>query len=166
VTDHREVLLGWLHMLYHATHPHLYIPSRSDRKGCRFCHEFGLAASVPVKTSTFRNALSVLKGQGYIDVAGDFVTITDDGRANVPSGGIDHESVVAMWRSKFGGATLRMLDLLLDRPEGMTREELATAADVDVTTSTFRNSLSLLRGSGAVRAGRDGFVQVDEALTQ
>lgn len=125
--------------------------------------QLAIAATVPVRTSTFRNAISILKTSGYIDVAGDDVAITDAGCATAPAGAVDQRSIVEMWRNKFGGATLRMLDRLLDRPQGMSRADLASAADVDVSTSTFRNSLSLLRSAGAIIVNRD-HVQADESL--
>jgi len=46
----------------------------------------------------------------------------------------------------------------------MSRADLAAGADVDVTTSTFRNSLSLLRSAGAIIVERE-YVRADESLT-
>lgn len=32
-----EILIGWLHLMYHIQQPHLYLASRASRHGCRFC---------------------------------------------------------------------------------------------------------------------------------
>ena len=38
VAEEREVICGWLHLLYHLTQPSLYIPSRINRGArCKFC---------------------------------------------------------------------------------------------------------------------------------
>jgi hypothetical protein len=38
-----EVLVGWLHLLYHLHHLELYTQTRIDRNGsrCKFCPRFG-----------------------------------------------------------------------------------------------------------------------------
>jgi hypothetical protein len=33
-----EIVLGWLHLIYHAHRPELYTPSRANQV-CRFCRE-------------------------------------------------------------------------------------------------------------------------------
>lgn len=37
--DRSGVMTGFLHLLYHIEHPHLYTPSKKTRT-CRFCHAF------------------------------------------------------------------------------------------------------------------------------
>lgn len=125
--------------------------------------QLAIAATVPVRTSTFRNAISILKTSAYIRVGGDEICITDLGRVNMPAGAVDQRSVVETWRAKFGGVTLRMLDALLEEPDGMSRAQLADRAGVDVTTSTFRNGLSLIKNAGAAIVERD-HVRADESL--
>lgn len=105
------------------------------------------------KTSTMRNALSALRGAGFVH-GSDPVRITDLGRAEVgdiptlPSGA----ELVQQWRDELGdGAPGRLFNALLDAyPAVLSADELAERADVEPGTSTLRNGMSRLRVLGLV----------------
>ncbi len=119
--------------------------------------QLALQSGYKLTSSTFRNGLSTLKGDGLIDVAGATVRPTDAGLdaarhvAPLPEGA----ALVEWWRSKVGGGAPGALfdALLAAHPRALTKPELAEASGYSIESSTFRNGLSKLRTLELVERG-------------
>lgn len=116
-------------------------------------------AKIKVSTSTFRNCISKLKVRGFIDTPGDNLVATQAGMDYL---GADvappdsPEEIRERWRKQFGGVSLAAFDYLISlEGQGVTRADLAAAANIDMTTSTFRNVLSKLRINGLIAENGD-----------
>lgn len=121
-----------------------YFPDGRTRR------QLALQSGYKLTSSTFRNALSTLKRDGLIDVAGDLIRPTESGLdagigvAPLPTG----KALVDWWRAKIGGgAPGAIFDALLDARHHtfVTVEELAIATGYSAESSTMRNALSKLR---------------------
>lgn len=114
---------------------------------------------VKQKTSTMRNALSALRGHGFI-TGSDPIAITEAGLAEVgdvtdglPTG----PELLEHWRSKLGeGAPRRIFDLLVETwpSDELSPGDIAEYAEVLPGTSTLRNAMSKLRSLGLVDGWR------------
>jgi hypothetical protein len=104
--------------------------------------------------STIRNALSTLKQRGLIEVAGDDISLTPDGRraAGPPPTPKSSEETIAIWRGKLGGgAPLALFEALVSEyPDAVPRDGLGEITGINPTTSTMRNALSKLRSNGLI----------------
>jgi Mn-dependent DtxR family transcriptional regulator len=116
--------------------------------------QVALFAEASPKSSTFANNLGALRTHGYIDYpAGGRVQLTDHGRSIADAGAapqtIDelHRYVAGL----VGPAKWRLLEQLIlyyDAP--MTKQQLAEAAGVSVSSSSFANNLGALRSLGLI----------------
>jgi hypothetical protein len=126
-------------------------------------------AGVSRKRSTFRNAMSTLRGKGYIEGSTSNPTVT---QAGIDALGTSYEplptgrALVDHWLGLIGGpdgSEQRVLRAILDRyPDWVAHDEVADTAGVDRSKSTYRNTLSKLRGYDLVTTTKDRVVANDE----
>lgn len=116
-------------------------------------------AQVSATKSTLRNALSTLRGPGWItDNGAGSLVITEAGLAELgdfdplPTG----EALLDYWRAEIGNGKPRDIfeELLTAYPEALTNQVLAERLGIDPTVSTLRNGLSTLRSLGVVEGNR------------
>lgn len=111
-------------------------------------------AKISPRKSTFRNAISVLKTQGYIEVQGDELVATQagmDALGAAPEAPKPPEEVRAQWLRELPEGPSRMLELLIGQyPSPIDRLQLAELCRLDPNVSTFRNYLSTLRSRGLI----------------
>jgi hypothetical protein len=129
--------------------------------------KMAVLAKVPVKASTFRNGLSRLKSLGYIQVEGEAVYCTDEGREQ--AGDFDAlpqsaEDSIRMWMQKLSPAYQRLLQAAIDAyPEWSERDDIAANSNVPVDSSTFRNGISRLKTLGLIKVS-SGKIMASEDL--
>ncbi len=101
----------------------------------------------------FRNTLATARSAGYIEGSNTgIMKLTDSGRAIAPpSERLVGQEFVDYWlnHKSFGSAEKKTLQALIERPDGMTVDELAPAAGYTVSGG-FRNTLSTLRTAGVL----------------
>lgn len=110
-------------------------------------------AEISARKSTLRNALSTLRGPGWITGSGE-LAITDAGLEalgdfeELPTG----EALLTHWRAAIGeGVPRQVFELLIEAwPDTLTNGEIAMAIGIDPGVSTLRNALSRLRSLGVV----------------
>lgn len=116
-------------------------------------------AQVSATKSTLRNALSTLRGPGWItDNGAGCIVITDAGIAELgdfdplPTG----EALLEYWRAQIGNGKPRDMfeELLAVYPDELTAPVLAERLGIDPGVSTLRNGLSTLRSLGVVEGNR------------
>jgi len=123
-------------------------------------------AGVNVKSSTYRGAMAKLRSFGFVDG----MVVTDEGLAHqhdvepLPEG----DELIEGWRHKLGnGAPRQVFDALVEANGEADRDAIATAADIDPTSSTWRGALAKLRKLGLLERGGAGLrftEHVQEAL--
>lgn len=103
----------------------------------------------------FRNALSALRGRDYLSGGNaDVMKITESGREAI-SGQYEPlpvgQELASYWlrHPSFGLAERKILDVLLEHPEGIAGMELAEKAGYGYSGG-FRNALSTLRTAGVL----------------
>lgn len=114
--------------------------------------ELATRAVISHSSSTFSEYLGALKSHGYAeldengDVRASAVGVKVGGQATPKTS----EAIVAMWGSKtFKRGARVMLELLLQDPQRRwARDDIATAASISATSSTFSEYLGALRSSG------------------
>jgi hypothetical protein len=123
-------------------------------------------SGVSRKRSTFRNAMSTLRGKGYIEGSTTSPTVTQNG---VDALGDTYEplptgrALVDHWMGLLSETPKRMLTAILDHwPEWVDHDEVARLADVDRSKSTYRNGMSALRGYDLVTTTTTKVVANDE----
>lgn len=116
-----------------------------------------------IKSSSFANALSALRVAGYAE-GGDAFRITARGRQALGKVEPLPKDRAAYWMSRLGKAEAAIFDVVLKRyPNAMSREEVSRASGYSVTSSSFANALSALRGleliygRAEVKASREFF---------
>ena len=68
------------------------------------------------------------------------------------------------WRRKLTGGAQRMFDILLrEYPDGLSRQELADAAELVASSGTYSNYLSILRTNNLIEE-YDGMVRASHTL--
>jgi uncharacterized protein len=118
-------------------------------------------ATIPVKSSTFRNAVSLLNTRGFIErLPDDMLKLTPAGldAAGGPGTPKTAAELLAMWRAQLTGKAKDLLDLFAAEPETWTKAEVAKRIGIDPTTSTFRNYMSELRTNDLIRKTSGGFI--------
>lgn len=125
-------------------------------------------ARVPPRKSTFRNGMSEMRVNGYIEEEGDLLHITEAGLAYV--GDDIHavqpttEELMEMWGRRFPPKVNVALKLIVEaHPGGITHTELGERAGIDITKSTYRNLLSKLRSNSLI-VTNDSEVRASETL--
>lgn len=129
--------------------------------------QVGTLAKVKKTGGTYSTYLGVLKQRGYLVEENDRLTITPagfdaiGGQAAAPA---TADELRALWRDRLKAGARRMLDELLARhPDGLTRAELAAAAEVAVTGGTFSTYLGMLRTAGLIEE-TGGEIRAGEVL--
>lgn len=125
-------------------------------------------ASIKLRKSTFRNAMSSLRTAGFIREEGDLLHITDEGVAflgdDVELVQPTTEDLLAMWGRRLPPKVNEALKILADaHPNALSHEEFGERTGVDITKSTYRNLLSKLRMTSLV-VTTDADVRASETL--
>jgi uncharacterized protein len=110
--------------------------------------QLSVRAQVSRHSSSFRNSLSRLRVAGYVDDLNESVSITEAGRKALgsyeplPEG----QALLEYYLRDFGesGAARILRSLAEVYPNSLTREQVSEAASVELSSSSFRNSVSLL----------------------
>jgi hypothetical protein len=119
-------------------------------------------------TGSFRNNISELRTAGFIlDAAGGALALTDAGRAQASDEGLPTTlaELHATWRSKLGGTTAKMFDILIDSyPESVERQTIGEMIGIGHDTGSFRNNLSEMRSPGLLVDTSRTAVRASDAL--
>jgi hypothetical protein len=119
-------------------------------------------------TGSFRNNISELRTAGFIlDAAGGALALTDAGRAQASDEGLPTTlaELHATWRSKLGGTTAKMFDILVDSyPESVERQTIGEMIGIGHDTGSFRNNLSEMRSPGLLVDTSRTAVRASDAL--
>lgn len=121
----------------------------------------GMLAGIDPTGGYFSNTIGPLSTDGLVIRGAGCCRLTDEGRAaaHAPQAALDMASYHDMLRSvvrKKGGATLRMLDALIEAgPGGITAEALGQRVSIDHTGGYFSNTIGPLSTLGLIerRAG-------------
>lgn len=122
-------------------------------------------AGLKASSGTYSNYLSILKTSGMIEVSGSKVAPTRAGLDYIgevaPMSELDLQE---QWRRKLTGGAQRMFDILLrEYPGGLSRQELADAAELAASSGTYSNYLSILRTNNLIEE-YDGMVTASRTL--
>lgn len=116
-------------------------------------------AGIHQKRSTFRNALTDLRTNNVVEQRGQSFAATSEAISAynhlvppLPSG----DELIAGWAAKLGnGVPRRIFDVLVSfKGQKVHKKDAASDADVDPSSSTFRNALTDLRKYGLLESGR------------
>lgn len=104
---------------------------------------------------TFTTYLGDLKRGGYIEERTGLVYAAgaafDLLGTDVPAAPTTHEDIMAMWRKALRAGAYRMLEAVVAAGQsGMTRQDLASTVNMEVTGGTFTTYLGDLRRNGLV----------------
>jgi hypothetical protein len=122
----------------------------------------GLLAEVAPAGGSFAKYLSTLRTNGWVEVQGKHVQITEDGLAALgdydplPLG----QAFIDHWLNWCGqGGQRRMLEVIIEAgDEGISKDDLGAAADVEAKGGSFAKYLSNLRTACLVEKGRGSAV--------
>lgn len=122
-------------------------------------------AGLKASSGTYSNYLSILKTSGMIEVNGSKVVPTRAGLDYIGAVAPMSESdLQEQWRRKLTGGAQRMFDILLrEYPDGLSRQELADAAELVASSGTYSNYLSILRTNNLIEE-YDGMVRASHTL--
>lgn len=119
-------------------------------------HNVAVIAGVAPTSGTTSNRRSFLKGNGYIEVIGDHVRLTDKGRAypiNVALPPDDPQELLRFWQREIGTEKIaKMLEVIVTRGregEALTSAELAAAVGME-ESGTFSNYRGALASRGLI----------------
>lgn len=127
-------------------------------------HDSRLAAlaGIPVRKSTYRNALTSLRTSGYIESNGKIRILTPKGRMAIgldpPKLPAPGAALIQYWRSKLGnGAPLKIFNALIGfYPAATSLQMVAVSCDLNAKTSTVRNAMTVLRNFSLIEGRGDG----------
>ncbi len=129
--------------------------------------QLGALARLAWKGGTFGTYFGILKRAGYIEEVGDEIAITDAGLAK---SGVDYrqplstDEIREQWRGILKAGARRMFDALIEAyPAGLSREELGTRADIEMSGGTFGTYLGILRRNALVEE-QNGTVRAAEIV--
>lgn len=122
--------------------------------------QLAILSHMAIDGGGFGNYLSTMRRSGWMEDRNGKMTITDDGiealgsYEPLPTGA----ALVNYWLDWCGGGSSgkrRILQALIDAgPDGLDRESLAAAADMDPAGGGFGNYLSNLRGVQIIEGGK------------
>lgn len=127
--------------------------------------QWGVLSAYSIKGGTFQAYQRHLKREGLIEVRGREVTITSAGLALFPATPepMNRAEVLEMWRASLVLGERKMLDVLVDAPEGLSREELGEQSGYSMDGGTGQAYLrKLKRNDLAVET--DGLIRLSEEL--
>jgi hypothetical protein len=136
-----------------------------SQRGYATDSQAAILSGYSITSSSFSNALSELRTEGYMTGDRSRLTITDSGRAaapDMPPLPSDGRELLRYWQGKLGACERSMLGELFERRE-MSREALSETTGYSITSSSFSNGLSKLRTLELV-TGRDP-IQIAETFT-
>jgi len=129
--------------------------------------QVGTLADITPKSGTFSDYLSTLKRGGLVIEEHGKLELTDRGVEEMAdelgAGAPSARELQEMWGRKLKAGARRMLDALMDAPDGLTRAELAEASEITAGSGTFSDYLSSLRRN-TLAEERSGVVYAGEAL--
>lgn len=120
-----------------------------------------LMAEYAIGGGGFSNLLSKLRTGGYITTGTDPITLTDEAEAGQPDD-LAHlpqgEALLNFWLDKLSrtSAPSKILAVLVDCPDGITREQLAIEAGYEPSGGGYSNALSKLRTLELAEGGTRG----------
>lgn len=127
-------------------------------------------SGMKVTSGTFSTYMGELKAAGYIVDERGRLSITDVGRSylddigELGSAASTPDEVRQLLLPRFRAGARRMLQAIIDADErGLSRDELAEAAGMEVTSGTFNTYLGELRSNGLVSTD-SGVIVADELL--
>jgi len=127
--------------------------------------QWGVLSAYSIKGGTFQAYQRHLKREGLIEVRGREVTITSAGLALFPATPepMNRAEVLEMWRASLVLGERKTLDVLVDAPEGLSREELGEQSGYSMDGGTGQAYLrKLKRNDLAVET--DGLIRLSEEL--
>jgi len=123
-------------------------------------------AGFSVSGGTFNTYLSELKRLDWINLQGDFISITNEGLQNVgqvESLSTDPEKLIEMWCSKFREGVGKMLRVITAcYPYRISKIELAEKSGFSVEGGTFNTYLSELRRNGLIKIKGEDIIATKE----
>jgi len=124
-------------------------------------------AGVSPKSSTYANSLSILNVSGFIRKHGDLISMTPAGfdvSGAAPEVPTDLAEVRRIWKEKLPSGASRLFQALEGpHPDALSRDDLAKAADMSPTSSSFANYLSMLNTNGLITK-TEGGIRLSETL--
>lgn len=129
-----------------------------------------LAAFVNLRHTSggFKNYLGSLKSAGLIDYPNDgHVSLTDGGRslASPPAVATTSEQLQERFKQLVSPQQRRILDFLIAAwPQPVSRQDLADAINLSVTSGGFKNYLGEMRTLRFISYPADGFVAAESVL--
>jgi len=129
--------------------------------------QWGALAGYAIKGGTFQAYARHLKRDGLIELQHREVTITEAGLALFPSRPepLTAAETLEMWRDRLVLGERTMLDVLVESPSGVSRDELAERSGYNMTGGTGQAYLrKLKRNSLAVESG--GLIRLAEFLRE
>lgn len=117
------------------------------------------------KTKVFTNSLYHLRSMGMIEYSGDAVIATDLGAQTIPI--VEPLPIIPVelleyWASKLSGIEGKLLRVVFENRDGITREELASQVNYAPKTKAFTNSLYHIRSIGLVEYSGEKVVPTKE----
>jgi hypothetical protein len=129
--------------------------------------QLGVRAGLSSTSGTFGTYLGRLRSNGWVDGAGDSLSLTESGSAALGSYDPLPEGAELLnyWLAELGQSGAgRMLRTLAEvYPQGLTKEQLGERAEISCTSGTFGTylgklrTLELVEGRGEIRATREFF---------
>ncbi len=108
------------------------------------------------KGGTFKTYIGDLKRGGYIDVRDGMVYATKTGveslGGQVPAAPTSHAEVMSLWRGALRKGAFSMLEVIVENPQGISKDDLARDSRVDMEANggTFKTYLGDLRRNGLI----------------
>ena len=115
-----------------------------------------LLARLSHKSGSFNTYISMLKSNGFIEVSGNLLKITDNGRMEagpVEPLPTDPESVINMWCGILGndnGASRILKELGFHYPNYVLKDHLANLTGMSHNSGSYNTYLSKLKSNGLI----------------
>jgi uncharacterized protein DUF87 len=121
---------------------------------------------VPPTSGGYKNNLGALRTMGAITYPTPrTVSITDHGREQIGNvDAVDLEEVIERGKRILTDSQNAILDVLVGSGELVSREDLAAAVDVPVTSGGFKNNLGAMRTAGLIDYPAAGMVKAADWL--
>lgn len=130
--------------------------------------QLALIAGMAPSGGGFGNYMGSLQRRGLIakSDSGEGYMVTDQGRdiCGPVESIVTHEQIVDEWRNRLLRGERLILDAVLGEPEGLSREEMATAANMASSGGGFGNYIGHLTRLGLIERGNDGRYWPAESL--
>jgi len=126
-------------------------------------NQLGMLADISPTSGTFTTYLGDIRALGYLYESGPGIATNDAGieylGSDIPSKPATHDEIMSQWKRKLRAGACRMLQAIVDAgPEGITRNEIADAANISVTSGTFTTYLGDLKKPELIRVNRNNIV--------